>query len=123
MAVGLGSRNRNAEIADAHEAVIVDQDIRRLQIAMKHALSVRRRKTRAQLPPDVDDLLRRQAADAAQQRREIFAADQLHGEKDHALGFADVEDAADSRVGDLAREPHLAEDPLARGGPRGLDNL
>jgi hypothetical protein len=90
---------------------------------MKHSLRVRRCKTRAQLPPDVDNLLRRQAADAAQQRREIFAADQFHGEKDHALGFADVEDATDGRVGNLAREAHLAEDPLARGWACGLDDL
>ena len=40
---------------------------------MQHALRVRRRQTGAQLPGDVDHLLGRQAADAAEQRREILA--------------------------------------------------
>ncbi len=124
MAVGFGSRNRNAEIADPHEPVVVDEDVRRLQIAMKHTLRVRRRETRAQLPPDVDDLLRRQRGRrGAAAPRDLRRGSSSIEKKITPCGFADVEDAAHGRVGDLAREPHLAEDPLARGGTRGLDDL
>ena len=123
MAIGFRPRNRDPEIADAHEPVVVDQDVRRLEIAMQHALRVRRSQARAQLPPDVDDLLRRQPAHAPKQRREILAPDQLHREEDHALGLADVEDPADGRVRDLTREPHFVEDPLARGRTGRLDDF
>ena len=50
-------------------------------------------------------------------------SDELHREEDHALRFADVEHAAHGRVRNLAGEPHLGEDPLARGRTRGFDDL
>ena len=123
VAIGLGPRNRNAEIADAHEPVVVDEDVGGLQVAMEDPLRVGGHEARAQLAADVDDLLRRQPAHAPEQRREIFASDELHREEDHALRFADVEHAAHGRVGNLAGEPHLGEDPLARGRTRGFDDL
>ncbi len=68
----------------------------------------------AQLAGDVDDLLRRQAADALEQRRQILPAHQLHREEHFAVGLADVEHAADRRMRDLAREPHFVEDGRGR---------
>ena len=44
----------------------------------------------------------RQPADAAQQRGQVFAVDVLHGDEDLAVGLADVVDAADVGVRDLA---------------------
>ena len=81
---------------------------------MQHALRVRRRQAGAQLTGDVDDLLRGQPSDAAEQRGEVFAANQLHRVEDPALGLADVEDAAHGRVRDLPRQPNFVEDALAR---------
>ena len=48
-----------------------------------------------------------QPADAPQQRRQILAVHVLHREERVAVGFADVVDAADVRVRDLAREANL----------------
>jgi hypothetical protein len=121
--IGLGSRNRNAEIADPYESRVVDEDVGWLQVAVQHTLGVCGRQTGTQLEPDFDNLLRRHAADAAQQRREVLALDELHREEDDAVPFAHTEHAAHGRVGDLPGQPHLAEDPFARGGTRGLDDF
>jgi len=61
----------------------------------------------AQLAGDVDRLVRREAADAAEQRREIFAVDILHGQEAAAVGVAQVVEAADVLVGDLAGDAQL----------------
>ena len=66
-------RDRDPEIGDPDQAVVVDQHVGRLEIAVQHALRVRRRQTGAELTGDVDDLLGRQPADAPQQRREVLA--------------------------------------------------
>ena len=46
------------EIRDPRLALVIDQDVGGLQDAMQDAFGVRRREPRAQLPRDVDDLLR-----------------------------------------------------------------
>ena len=99
MAVRFRNRNRNAEIADAHEAVIIDEHVRGLQIAVKNTLRVRRGETGAELSSDVDDFLLRQPAHASKHGSEVFAPDELHREEDHPVGFADVEHA-DTRPGE-----------------------
>lgn len=81
---------------------------------VQHALCVRRRGAGAELMGNLDDLFRRKPADAADQRREVLAGHELHGKEHPAFGFADVEDAADSRVGDLPREANLVEDANTR---------
>ena len=48
-----------------------------------------------------------QVADPLQERREVLAVHVLHREEVAALDLADVVDAADVRVRDLAREAHL----------------
>ena len=98
------------------EPVFVDQHVGGLEVAVQDAVRVGGGEAAAQLVADVDDLLRRQPAGAAQQRRQVLALDELHRIEDPVLGLADVEDAADRRVGDLPREPHFVEDPLARLG-------
>ncbi len=59
----------------------------------------------------------RQPADAPQQRRQVLAVDVLHREEGGALELADVVDAADVRMRDLARQRALrrATAPAARG--------
>ena len=51
-----------------------------------------------------DGLVDGQASDAAEQRAEIFAIHELHGNVMQSFGDADVVDAADVGVGDLARD-------------------
>ena len=85
----------------------VDHDVGGLQIAMQHALVVRGGQTRAELARDLQRLIGGQPADAAQQRAEIFAIDVFHGKKRLAVDFADVVDAADIGMRDLARDAHF----------------
>ena len=80
--VGVGPRDRDAEVGDAHQPVVVDEHVGRLEIAMEHALRVRRREAGAELAADVDDLFRRQPADAPEQRGQVLAANQLHRVED-----------------------------------------
>ena len=79
---------------------------------MDHAAVVRRRQPGAQLGRRFDSLVRRKAADAREQRRQVFAVHVLHGEERHALHFADIVNAAHVGVGDQPRHPHLAVEPL-----------
>ena len=72
---------------------------------MQHIPLVRGREAGAELTRELERLVRRQAADAAQQRREILAVDVLHREEVLAAGFADIVDAAHVRVRDLPCEP------------------
>ena len=48
-----------------------------------------------------------EAADAAEQRREVLAVHVLHRQERVALDLVDVVDAADVRVRDLPRHPHF----------------
>ncbi len=74
---------------------------------MQHARVVRRREPRAQLPRDVRRLVRGQATEPLEHRREFLAPDVLHREEVEPLGLADVVDAADVAVRNLSRDPHL----------------
>ena len=76
---------------------------------MKHALFVRRRQPRAELPGDLHRLVLRKMPDAPEQRGEILAVDVFHREEVAPLDVADVVDAADVRVGDLPRDLDLVQ--------------
>ena len=76
-----GRRAGEAEVGDLRAAAAVDHDVGGFQIAMEHALVVRRRQARAELPRDLDGFVFRQPADAAEQRREILAVHELHRKK------------------------------------------
>ena len=110
---GVARRDRDAEVGDPDPSVLIDQDVGRLQVAMQHALRVRRRQPGAQLAGDLEHPLGRQTARALEQRGEILSLHELHREEDRLAGFADVEDPAHRRVGDLPREPHFLEDAAA----------
>ena len=79
---------------------------------MQHALVVRGREARAELPRDLDRLVFRQPADAPQQRRQVFAVHVLHRQEVAPVDLADVEDAADVRMRDAQRHAHFVEEPL-----------
>ena len=69
---------REAEVGDADVTVAVDHHVRRLQVAVQHAALVRGGDPGADLPRDLDRLVLRKAADAAEQRRQILAVHVLH---------------------------------------------
>jgi hypothetical protein len=55
----------------------------------------------------LQSLIGGQAADAAQQRRQVLTVDVLHGEKMLAIHLADVVNATDIRVRNLAGISYL----------------
>ena len=61
-----------------HLAAAVEHDVGRLEVAMQHALVVRRRKSGAQLPRDLDALVLREPSNPPEQRSQILAVDVLH---------------------------------------------
>jgi hypothetical protein len=62
---------------------------------MDDASFVRGRQGGAQLPGDLDRAILGWAAEAAQRRREVFAVDIFHRQKEASVALADVVDATD----------------------------
>ena len=98
---------RETKVREVRPTPSVDQHVRGLQIAMQDLAVVCRRKAGAQLPCELERLVRWQPADAPQQRREILAVDVFHREEVLAAGFGDVVHAAHVRMGDLPRQPNF----------------
>jgi hypothetical protein len=103
----LTTRGGKAEVHEPHLARGVEHDVRGLEIAMQHAAVVRGGESRAELPGDVERLVFRKPSDAPQGRRQILAVHELHRKKQMAGGLADVVDAADVGMRDLARGAHF----------------
>ena len=101
---GLGQ----TEIGDQDLPPPVDENVLRLEIAMDDALIMRRLQPLADLPEDVDDARQRQASFASQQGREVLTIDILHRQELDAAGFAEVVNAQDVFVSDVAGELDLA---------------
>ena len=93
-----------SEIHDDDLAAAVDHHVGRFQVAVQHAFFVGGGQAGAELARGLDRLVHGQASDAAQQRAEILAIHELHGDVVQAFGDADVVDAADVGVRDLARD-------------------
>ena len=83
---------------------------------MQHPFLVRCRQTGAELLGDLDAFVFGQPPDAPQQSPQIFAVDIFHREEVTAADLADVVDAADVGMGDLAGDADLAEEPLEASG-------
>ena len=75
---------------------------------MNDAVLVRGGKPGAHLAGNLEGLVRWQVPDAAQQGGQVFAVHVLHGEELQAVGFADIEDAADVGMGNLAGDADFA---------------
>jgi hypothetical protein len=73
------------------------------------------------LAGDFDRFVGRKSADAADDRGKIFSVDVLHGEKRRAVGIADIENAADVGMGDLASDANFGMKSSEGGGVLGED--
>ena len=69
---------------------------------------------RTQTAPDLDSFIRRQPPDAAQQRPQVLAVHEFHGDELLAIRFADVVHATNAGVRNLARNAHFAVEPVER---------
>ena len=107
---------RQAEVGDANLPAAVEHHVGRLQVAMEDAAIVRRGKAGADLSNDLDGLVRRQPADAAQQRRKVFAVHVLHRHERTAVPLADVMNPADIGMRDLAGGARLVAQARRQGG-------
>ncbi len=115
-------RDGEAEVGDADVAVAVDHHVRRLEVAMQDAALVRGRDAGAELARDVDGLVLRQPADAAQQRRQILAVHVLHRQEPAAFVVAEIVETADVLVRHLAGDSELGvklREAIAVGGDAG----
>ena len=97
----------HAEIGDAHPTAAIDHHVGRFQVAVQHALFVSRGEPGAQLLRQLDTFVRRQPADASQQRRQILAVDIFHRQELLSLDLADVVDTANVGVAHPSRQAHL----------------
>ena len=66
------------------------------------------------LARDLQGLVAHQAADAPQQRGQVFAVHVFHGKKSQAVDFAHIVDAADVGVRNAARDADFVAEALQR---------
>ncbi len=112
---------RQSKVDDDDAAFAIEQQVRGLQVAMQHALVMRRGESRADLPRELDSLVAGYAADSAQQRGQVLALYVLHRQEPGAVNFTDVVHTAHIAVRDLARDADLgpeAVDGIVRGAVR-----
>jgi len=81
---------------------------------MDQALAVGGGETRADSGGQLGGLGGRQASDACEQGGDVFAIHELHRNVELPIDFTDIVNAANMRMRDLARGPHLVEKPFAR---------
>ena len=105
-------RPRDAEVHDERVVLGVHHDVGGLQIAMHDAGLVRGGEPRRDLPGDRQRAIDRQPALALQDRREIRSLDVRHRDVLDAVDLAEIVDADDVLVGDLAGEQQLALEAL-----------
>jgi len=117
--IGVGNLGQ-PEVDDAAAALVVDQDVPRLQIAMNHALLVDAVQARQDLRDDVDHIVHAQAVRLGvavqRERRPIGPPDQLHDVVVERLFAIDgqvatvLEHLDDVGVVDLAQDARLADE-------------
>lgn len=87
---------------------------------MQHALVVCRGKSRAQFARDLDRFVSGQASDAEQQAAEVFPIHIFHRKERGAVDFADIVNAADVGMRNLARDAHFGVGAREQSGRKQL---
>src|SRR6185369_1229405 len=83
-------------------AATVHHDVLRLQVAVDDSAGVRGGQAGTDFSGGIERLIGGQAADALQETAQILAIHVFHGDERDAFYFADVVNAADVRMGNLA---------------------
>src|SRR6185437_15330120 len=112
--LNIGRDSGESKVHDPDLAPVIEHDVRRLKIAVQHAMLVGGGNAGAKLARDLDGFVLRKTADLAQQRRQVLAGDVLHADEGHTVGFANIKDAANVRMGDVAGDAHLAMEASQR---------
>ena len=122
-----GAGGGDPEVAEERAAAgLVDEDVRRLDVAMHEAAGVDGIERRRELPADRQRPRRVECAGGADQLAEIAAVDVAHRDVQHAVLGAGVIDRDDARVVDRGDQPRLEHEALASGvvvGERGVEEL
>ena len=106
---------RQAKIGQQHVAARVQHDVAGLEIAMQDSLFVRRRQPRAQFAGDLDTLVGGKAADPANQRRQILPVHVFHRKEHLAFDLAEIVNAADVGMRNLARDANFVAEARQSG--------
>ena len=118
-----GDEAREAEVEDLHLAVVGDEDVGRLDVAMDDARAVRVREAVAHRERDLELARQRHPLGRAHPLLEIAPLEKLHGEIRQAFFLAEVVNGDDVAVRQLRGGTGLAEEaiphaPAARGTAR-----
>jgi hypothetical protein len=120
-----GEDCREAEVGDAHAAVVAAEDVGRLDVAVHEALRVRGGEPARGVEVGGEHLAKGGARRALAPDVERAALHELHGDEDVAVVLADVVHLHHVGVRELAERPRLAEQHVARAlrVGRGLEEL
>ncbi len=107
---------RQAEIGDLHPCqLVLEHDVRRLDVAVDQPLRVGRGQARGDLHPDAQQLLQLERAELVDPLLERDPGDELHDQEGPAAPLADGMDRDDVRVADRRGRLRLAGEPPTRG--------
>ena len=101
-----------SEVGDHHLTASIEHDVRGFQVAVKHALGVCGGQSGAELASNVEGFVFGQAADAPQQRGQIFPIHIFHGEEGVTFNPAYVVDAANVGMRNAPSDPHFILETL-----------
>ncbi len=123
-AVGLGparfgERAGETEVGDPHDPVLVEEEVRRLHVAVDHPAGVGVVERLRDLPAHVRGLGRAQATAGVEQRPQAAALEQLQHEERHPLVLAPVVHRDDVGVVQRRRVLGLAAEPPEEPGVLG----
>ena len=121
----LGERARETEVGDAHDAVLVEQQVRGLDVAVQHVARVRVLERRRDVAADARRLRDREQRALVEHRPQAAALEQLEHHERHVV-VAPVVDGDDVGVVQRRRELRLGpEAAQERGvvGERGVQHL
>jgi hypothetical protein len=97
----------NAEVADVGIAFVVEQHVRRLQVAMHDAARMRGRQTQRQLARNAQGLVERHWRAFVDARLQRASGDEIHADHPGLAMLDEIVDAHDMRAGHLARQQQL----------------